>query len=339
MRGVTMPGSPGRWPQELFVDPLTGEPIPGPGEPVAVASPTSRLDEPARPVVDDAGSEPHPVPGFDSEHPAPTDSVSPGAAADSAAPGDGRRPGHRRGAMLVVGLSVLTLLVVAALVGIGDQTGQSVVSALPTATSFPALPPPITQPRLPVAPTVQGWQGVGVAKYHVAYDVPPTWKVETPGTIVGYDDPQGQPLVVMGGVSTYKEGFCAGRRYSYRAHVGFTRSDRSDPVQAARQTVQDWADAGYSDKQAGGTAQLDLGRATAVRVGGGAITATEVTGRVTVQQPKDCDANSVAVTGVAMALPGGGLVVCVVEADQDVPDALPAADLAKIIATIRPLHP
>lgn len=316
---MTLPGPPSHWPQEQFVDPLTGEPIPGPfSTGPGVGGPAGEPDDGRRAAhhAEDLYRQ-----GF----------VPPIGAARSR-----RRPGLRSpGARLAAGLAVVTVLVLAVIVGASQSNSAPGPLALPTA---PRQLPPTTESRVPVTPVVPGWQGVAAVKHGVAYDVPPDWRVETPATLVGYDDPQGKPLVVMSGVATYKEGFCGGHRYSYRAHIGFSRTDLTDPTQAARNAVRDWADAGYADEPNGGSAQVIVDAPTTVQINGGATTATQVVGRVTVPAPKECDAPSVLLSAVAVPLPGGGLTVCVTEADQNVPGALPTAELQKIISTIRPLH-
>lgn len=387
MRGVTMSGPDGQWPQEQFVDPLTGEPIPSPSDPgghptgvpstpenhvpaeqlLAEHNPSEQLDDGsmAAPVPADE-ADPLPadqirdsVVGDTSEHPAaegettppwPESAVPQGNETPPDAPdpvvwpefaAGEREPGVLRRNVFRISITVgaVLLVIVFVLVGMSGpgRQGGSALPPYPTYPSFPPLTLPPTQTRVPVPPSVPGWQGVAVPKYDVAYDVPPDWKVETPGTIVGHEDPTGKPLVVMSGVSTYKDGFCTDHPYSYRAHLGFSRTDLSDPAQAARNAVQSWADAGYSDQITGGSALVTMSAPTKVPVDGGRSTGTQVTGLVAVPYPRECDAPNVMLNAVAAHTPAG-LVVCLTEADQDAPAALSPADLSKIVGTIRPLH-
>ena len=49
-------------------------------------------------------------------------------------------------------------------------------------------------------------------KYDITYAVPPTWSVNTPDTIVGFQEPNGKIATAGDGAAIYKESYCVGTR-------------------------------------------------------------------------------------------------------------------------------
>lgn len=185
-----------------------------------------------------------------------------------------------------------------------------------------------------VEPVVEGWQGVLSPKEGVAYDVPPDWKVQTPGTIVGFEDNDGKPAAVMHGVSTYKDGACPGARGSYRGHVGFATADELALDVAARGGVKLFAESAALNPD-GSKAPVVVNEIAPRKVGQGKVDAVTATAVLTVTQPGECPSPSVLFTSVAFKV-GTRTALFVMYMDQGVPDALPAEVAEKVIASLRP---
>ncbi|MCK2242573.1 MULTISPECIES: hypothetical protein [unclassified Crossiella] len=194
--------------------------------------------------------------------------------------------------------------------------------------------PTTTLPSKSVTPQVAGWQAVWT-KRGLAYDVPREWKVLSPATIVGFEDANG-PKVAMSGVSTFKEGYCTAdpkRRTARRALVGIGGAKVSDAASTAGEGAKLWADGRYGEAE-GVQPQVELGKATPMMVG--AREASRVSAKVKVSAKHECDppAGVVHVVAVKGATVETGAVF-VIQADQDTPDSLSAADMEKMISSLR----
>ncbi|MGW0712792.1 hypothetical protein ACWD4G_43855 [Streptomyces sp. NPDC002643] len=61
-------------------------------------------------------------------------------------------------------------------------------------------------------PTVEGWKVVVNPKWGTAFDVPADWEVDSPTTIIGFEDSEGEPgdapLITMSAPAYYKSKWC-----------------------------------------------------------------------------------------------------------------------------------
>ncbi|AJE86978.1 hypothetical protein SLNWT_6602 [Streptomyces albus] len=60
-------------------------------------------------------------------------------------------------------------------------------------------------------PTVAGWQVVVNPKWGTAFDVPPDWELQSPDTLIGFEDDKsttGKPLITMSAPAYYKSKWC-----------------------------------------------------------------------------------------------------------------------------------
>ncbi|EKX65552.1 hypothetical protein [Streptomyces ipomoeae] len=61
-------------------------------------------------------------------------------------------------------------------------------------------------------PTIEGWKVVINPKWGTAFDVPADWEVDTPSTIIGFEDSKGKagdpPLITMSAPAYYKSKWC-----------------------------------------------------------------------------------------------------------------------------------
>jgi hypothetical protein len=298
-----------------FIDPLTGRPL--------------RPDE-------------NPVRGVPGPPP-PSAPVS--GAPQELRPASGRHPLALAIAVVVAAAFVVTGAVVAARSGTGTSSAQG-AAPQPTTTTrrrIPLpnptriLPPPSPWPstvdEITVPPLTPGWHGVLSPLEKIAYDVPPDWKVELPGTITGFEGPDGKPDVTMHGVSTYKPGACPDVRNSYRGRVGLASSPRISPERAATDGAKAWAEAAGSD-QSGATPPVTVSPPRLVQIAAG-VPATLVAATTRPLDPGDCPAPSFGITAVSFEN-GDRTVLFVLVSDLEVADSPPPADLDKIVKSLRP---
>lgn len=208
-------------------------------------------------------------------------------------------------------------------------TGRTTRSTPSRTTS--ALP---TGPSKPVTPQTPGWQAVW-SKRGLAYDVPADWKVPSTSTIVGFEDANG-PKVAMSSASFFREGYCKSDpkwRTARRALVGVGGAKITDPGTTAAEGAKLWADGRYGEIS-GAQPRVELTPATQLTVGN--REAARVTAKIVVTSKHDCNPPTAVVHVVAVkgSSTDNGAVFVVV-ADQETPDSLGAADIEKIISSLR----
>ncbi|GLZ40066.1 hypothetical protein [Actinokineospora sp. NBRC 105648] len=215
-------------------------------------------------------------------------------------------------------------------------TSTRTTARRPTTSSRPpsTSSTPTDVEDITVPPVTAGWQGVLSYKEQVAYDVPKDWEIETPGTIVGFEDNAGKPSAVMHGVTTYKPEACPNSRGSYRGHAGFVTAGGATPEQAAANGVKIFADAAALNKD-GSKAPVALSPAAPTKVAGGKLAAVIATATMTVTEPGDCGSPTILFTAVAFKN-GSSTALFMMYMDQGVSDALPAEISDKVIASVRP---
>lgn len=276
---------------DRYADPLTGEPIANPNLPPPYFG--GYVDPP----------------GYHDEDPEP--------------PRSGRR-------LLVAGLVAIVLaaggIVTLTLVKAGTDDTPA---AQPPRTTAPRASRS-SAPRYSVAPVLKGWQAVAADLERVAYDVPPDWKVEEPGTLVGFEDTTG-PRTAIHAVSTYQPEACVNASGSYRAHAGFTKLTGRDPRSAAGAVARLWAEAAAQKPQGDPSVPEPPAVATHISTGAPAWTASATV----TPRPGYCEPPTLKITTVTFGV-AGGTAVFVIYADQGVPDALPDTITDRIITTLRP---
>ena len=231
----------------------------------------------------------------------------------------------------------LGAVIIAAAVVAGCSTvvaGSAVAAASGPAPSSPGSP--TTGPSTSVSappPKVPGWQVVVADKPGIAYDVPPGWKVDTPDTIIGFEDQQGNPLVGMNYAASYKDGYCAGSSGSTRGGTGVNSTTTTDPGQAATDTAQKWANAGYTSTS-NVPPTITAGTPQPITVAGDSGMLVRDT--MTVTASTSCDPPSAEVDVVALPLQGNtGCALFILYADQGTPDSASQQDIQQIIGSLR----
>ncbi|MEU1804137.1 hypothetical protein [Streptomyces sp. NPDC019937] len=219
-----------------------------------------------------------------------------------------------------------------------DAAGSKAPSAGSSASSGPASPSG-DQPSVP------GWQTQTAQKHHFRYDVPgkaEKWKLIEEGTALSYTDKGGQPIVVMTGTANYREGGCgsspnpkaigeAGK--GQLATVGTTGGGKDGSLQEnARNWAGNWGFAAYGGEDH--KPKIKVSPAKPIAQGG--LDGYTATAEVTVtNRPSSCVPPKAIVHSIAQKLPDGTMHGWVIYADQGVPNALTAAEIKKIMSTVR----
>ncbi|MFE0514933.1 hypothetical protein [Streptomyces sp. NPDC058964] len=138
--------------------------------------------------------------------------------------------------------------------GSGKKTSQSPTTK-PTATSSGSDDNP--RGDATEKPVIAGWKVVVNPKWGTAFDVPPEWQVDTPGTQIGFEDRKssdGKPLITMSAPAEYNSKWCSsdddkdGRTDDTALAVVGTKgeSGAKTPGDAAVREVPWWVYGGYT---------------------------------------------------------------------------------------------
>ena len=198
------------------------------------------------------------------------------------------------------------------------------------------VPAPVVQPVV-LDPVVPGWSPVRSVSRAAVYDVPPSWRVLTETTIVGYETEQGQ-RVAASGAADFGAGVCGSDSASL-AVAGVKHDTGTDLARAAEATAREWADLAYRDDKER-RPRLTVGAPETITTRGGRpATVVKVTAR-TASRAGACKLTGGAVYAVAATGFTGELgptAILVVVADIDRPDAVPEVQIRQILATLRPV--
>ncbi|PPK67411.1 hypothetical protein V5P93_005557 [Actinokineospora auranticolor] len=254
-------------------------------------------------------------------------------------------PPPRRKTPLVVGL-VLLLVVVAGAVITGSllehtepgtpvaQDGIWMTSTTGTTTSRRRTTTTTTTAGGSSAPVAPDWQTVRSSREKAAYDVPKDWEVGAPDLVVGFEDNEKNPVVLMHDVTTYLPEACPNAAGSYRGHTGFVSAGDLDLSEASRIGTRAFADAAAlnADNTRSPVSYTDPKPA---KVDSGRVDAYVATATLTVDHPGPCPSPTVLFTGVAFKS-GTKTVLFMMYQDQGVSDSLPADIADKVISSLRP---
>jgi|GEM_PF-6827001 len=238
----------------------------------------------------------------------------------------------------LVALLVIALVTISGVLVLHQDSKRHRTVERAAAAAGPASSTPDTVQAITVPAVTPGWQGVLSREQAVAYDVPPGWTVQTPGTFSGYQDTNGKLTTTMHGVTIYKQHACPQSRDVNRGMVGFMPIGPSDPRQAAVDDGKLWAQnaaVDSSDPASGPAASVRVNAQPAqpVSVDHGKIMAWQAATSAPVH-PGTCLPPRVQVTTVAFPN-HGNTVLFVAVMDQGVADAARAGDITKIIASLR----
>ncbi|GAA4229051.1 hypothetical protein GCM10022254_20630 [Actinomadura meridiana] len=288
-------------------------------------------------IGDDSGRDnPYPLPGQDWETPQ-NDTPPPPTPGDPSSFIGGRSVRSRpsRIWLAFLGPFVAFMLVIATWAGYEFYQLSQDPDVEDEYSSAPPPDSPEPEPSSTVPPRVRGWKAVSSAKYGLTYDVSPSWRILPSGTLHGYEGVNGGNPVMMSSGAEFREGACKDGDDEYdRADTGFNQYVVGDVLKVANHAANKWATNGYSEEGAPAPV-VTLSAPKTVRVG--RARAVYIRADVVVKAGKKCSppkavVHTVAVPGVAPGL----TTVFVLLADQGVPDALPNADMRKILASLRP---
>lgn len=219
-------------------------------------------------------------------------------------------------------MAVLLLLAILS-TGCADAIGGSPGPAPPGA--FPVV----------VDPVVPGWNVVRSVQRGAVYDAPPAWTVKSEGTVIGYRDRAGNP-VVSSGAATVGEGVCG--EHSNLAIAVVRHDEGTDLDDAARRDAEVWAAAAYGDES--GEPALSTSAPETITTGSGQVASVVKVTAALAAPSGACrittgSAYAVAAKGYAGEL--GPTVVLVVVADVGVPGAAQEAEIRRMPTTLRPV--
>lgn len=265
------------------------------------------------------------------------------------------KPPKRRGPLIagvVVAVALVTALVTTSVV-VAIRSFEDEAAPPPAEPTAPVAPPPESEspepPREPaeeestgipsddqefVPANVPGWTGVSWPNFEMIYDVPPDWTPE-PGELSGMENAAGE-REILSATSVYLPDVCPEVGASYRAKVGVTVGDGTDPVSAARAKLESWARIGLSGEDGAAPPPVRFNPPQPVRVNNGQTDATLVSGMVTPAPGGDCPAPAVYLAAIAFKTDTeGSSPMLFAHADQDVPGAVPPELVNQVLQTFR----
>ncbi|MET8012039.1 hypothetical protein ABZU86_11505 [Streptomyces sp. NPDC005271] len=257
-----------------------------------------------------------------------------------------RMPSGRKKKTLIAAIGIGMAV---ALSGCNDDTGKATAKDTDAAGSK-APSAGSSQSSAPASPSgdqplVAGWQTQTGQKHHFRYDVPATakkWKVLDEDVALSYTGKDGKPIVVMTGAANYRQGGCesspgpkaigeAGK--GQLATVGTTGGGKDGTLEEnARNWAGNWGFAAYGGEDH--KPKIKVSEAKPWKQGG--IDGYTATAQVTVtNRPSSCVPPKAVVHSIAQKLPDGTMHGWVIYADQGIPKALTAAEIKKIMSTVR----
>jgi hypothetical protein len=193
----------------------------------------------------------------------------------------GSRAGVALKMTLFIAAPVLVVVIIAlAVVGIRSLGSRMMphVSAFGTESPTPSKPAATTNPPKPTPshttpptkPVLAGWQPVVHTKRGVAYDVPRGWEVNSPGTIVGFENVgASNSTLAMSGSAEYGSGYCTNSSSgTWRAVTGIAAAPTGgDQAAQTKSLAEAWGNV-YDEPSKGIHAVADPSRTKPVRIKG-----------------------------------------------------------------------
>lgn len=215
----------------------------------------------------------------------------------------------------------------------GSPQASGPTPAPPVTTTQSSAPTTVEVTPVSVAPKIPGWQAVASRKGVLAYDVPPSWKVDRPGGLIGFGTSGSPDKVTMLDDAVFRPGFCQGRAGSTRAGAGLTSVGESDAGKAAAELARKTAIGAYTTAD-GTPPGIQATPPQPVTIG--AQHGFQVTANLTVRPQGPCDSPRAVIVVTALPGSGGGTIALITWADQGTPDQADPADLHRISDSLRP---
>ncbi|WP_432094473.1 hypothetical protein [Streptomyces sp. bgisy100] len=279
---------------------------------------------------------------------------------NTAVPGGPQPPRNNRSKATIAVVTAAAVVVAAAVTGVivlggedespraGQGGSKQSASAAPSSSGAgDSGGGELANPRADseVKPVVPGWKTVVNGKRHSAFDVPPDWAVERPGTAIGFTDQKDtsdfpKSLVTMTSPAYAQEKWCTSKTESGREDTTSLGAAGTKGAQGAKSTAEaaqnealSWVFAAYDQKKTGtfrGTRAKPFKSDHGIS---GSTSSATVTG---VKKTGKCttDGKAFAVTYRADT---GDLATWVLYTAKGVEDEIPDATIRKIMSTLRPL--
>lgn len=195
--------------------------------------------------------------------------------------------------------------------------------------------------------TVAGWKVVVNPKWGTAFDVPADWKVETPGTFIGFEDEKkgdGSPFIGMSAPAFLKEKWCTSdddkdghdSDTSLAAAGTKGQSGAKDTADVARNDAAVWVFGGYTDQKESSKKLLKVGKSETYTTASGVKGSVATTYSTGVPKKGKCDSDGKATT-FAFKNSAGDFVSWTFYGAKGVKEEVPDATVRKILSTVR-LH-
>jgi hypothetical protein len=238
--------------------------------------------------------------------------------------------------------------------GKNDNNASSTSSPSPSASAAPNPnsantsggdgDPRGTQGAKPVIP---GWKVVLNPKWGTAFDVPPSWSVDSPGMEIGFDDnnkPDGPPLIVMSAPAYDQQKWCTsddnhdGTPDDTALGTAGTKGQNGakNTAEPARNDSAWWVFGGYTHQKAAEKKLLKIGDAKPYTTKSGVHGSVATTYSQGVQKLGKCDSDGKATT-FAFKNSNGDFVSWTFYGAKGVKGEVPDATVQKILSTVR-LH-
>ncbi|MFE0135205.1 hypothetical protein ACFWY6_27070 [Streptomyces sp. NPDC059037] len=196
-------------------------------------------------------------------------------------------------------------------------------------------------------PTIKGWQVVVNPKWGTAFDVPADWALETPDTIIGFEDNAGdgtKPLITMSAPAIYKEKWCTSdddkdgqSDDTSLAAVGTKgQNGAKNTKDVARNDSAWWVFGGYTDQKKADRKKIKIGKIKSFTTDSGVKGSVATSTTSGAAGPDKCDSEGKATT-FSFKNSEGEYVAWTLYGAKGVKDEVPDATVQKILKTVR-LH-
>ncbi|MGI5230496.1 serine/threonine-protein kinase [Actinoallomurus sp. CA-142502] len=250
------------------------------------------------------------------------------------------RPKRGRRAGVIAGLGAAVVALAAGTAVALTWDGKPPPRPGPTPTKSAAVQTPRAEKT---GPLIAGWKTTLAPQYGIAYDVPPTWKVQSPDWVTWFPDAKKNILAAEKAVAEVDQGKCTRADAGIRGGVLSAQTPSKDQLgtlqYAAADEARKWASAAY-----GGAGAHP--RPPTVSTGqGGSITLNGIDAAYTIVSVTTapggdaCTPPHAMVETIAMAsVPGSstGPTFFTVFADRNVSGEVSSEEIKKVIGTIRP---
>ncbi|MFE0173676.1 hypothetical protein ACFWZ2_15265 [Streptomyces sp. NPDC059002] len=253
---------------------------------------------------------------------------------------------------IVASLAVIAAAGVTAFLVLGDDGDDKVENAGPAkpSKSVAKKPSPTASDENERSEdgskaTIPGWQVVVNPKWGTAFDVPADWKLESPDTLIGFEDDKkgdGSALIIMSAPAVYKEKWCTsdedkdGKDDDTSLAVVGTKGQNGakNTKDVARNDSAWWVFGGYTGQKKADKKKIKIGEIEDYTTKAGIKGSLVTTVTKGAKGSGKCDSEGKATT-FAFKNEAGEYVAWTLYGAKDVKDEVPDATVKKILNTVR----